>query len=53
MLKILLDSGTFQDSASNWSKVFNILPSTAKSSAVFNDFKTLKILFDFKILFEE
>ena len=31
-LKIPLDSGTFQDSAS---KVFNILPSTAKNSAVF------------------
>ena len=37
MLKIPLDSGTFQDSAS---KVFNILPATAKSSAVFNYFKT-------------
>ena len=39
MLKVPLDSGTFQDSAS---KVFNILPSTAKNSAVyiFNDFKT-------------
>ena len=36
-LKVPLDSGTFQDSAS---KVFNILPSTAKNSAVFNDFKT-------------
>ena len=37
MLKIPLDSGTFQDSAS---KVFNILPSTVKNSAVFNDSKT-------------
>ena len=33
-----LKLGTFQDSAS---KVFNILPSTANNSAVFNDFKTL------------
>ena len=38
MLKIPLDSGTFQDSAST---VFNILRnSTAKNSAAFYDFKT-------------
>ena len=35
--KVPLDLGTFQGSAS---KIFNILPSTVKNSAVFNDFKT-------------
>ena len=42
MLKIPLDSGTLQDSAS---KVFKILPSTAKNAAVFNDFKTQVIIY--------
>ena len=36
-LKVFLESGTSQDSASN---VFNSLPSAAKKSVVFSDFKT-------------
>ena len=36
-LKVPLESGTFQDSASN---VFNLLPSAARNSVVFRDFKT-------------
>ena len=36
-LKVPLESGTFQDSASN---VFNSLPSAARNSVVFSDFKT-------------
>ena len=36
-LKFSLASGTFQDSASN---VFNSLPSAARNSVVFTDFKT-------------
>ena len=36
-LKVLLESGTFQDSVSN---VFNLLPSAARNSVVFIDFKT-------------
>ena len=36
-LKIRLEWGTFQDSASN---VFNSLPSAARNSVVFSDFKT-------------
>ena len=32
-----LESGTFQDSTSN---VFNSLPSAARNSVVFSDFKT-------------
>ena len=36
-LKVPLESGTFQDSASN---VFNSLPSAAGNSTVFSDFKT-------------
>ena len=35
-LKIPLESGTFQDSASD---VFNLLPSAARNSVVFSDFK--------------
>ena len=36
-LKVPLETGTFQDSASN---VFNSLPHAARNSAVFSDFKT-------------
>ena len=36
-LKVPLESGTFQDSASN---VFNSFPSAARNSVVFSDFKT-------------
>ena len=36
-LKVLLESGTFQDSTSN---VFNLLPSAARNLVVFSDCKT-------------
>ena len=36
-LKVPIESGTFQDSASN---VFNSLSSAARNSVVFSDFKT-------------
>ena len=37
MLKVTLESGTFQDSAFN---VSNLLPSAVRNSVVFSDFKT-------------